>query len=282
MEQVGKTNVFAYFDEAKKIRAATNSEIRAGSGHPVSSYLELAKKVADLQFHNREHVLLFRGQASDFKNRLRNTTLKPGVLRSDTNHPLNPPGSDELGLRFQRLKHFERRLVDIFEHKKVLGRQRVARHRILRWSILQHYEICGTPLLDVSQSIRVAASFASMGEAPTAFFYVLAVPNISGVISASAEAGLQTVKLAGICPPNAVRPYIQEGFLLGEYPEMPDFDQKQHYKHYEIDFGRRLIAKFRLDLRSFWADPNFPKVERGALYPDARDPLFKLLKPLGK
>jgi hypothetical protein len=282
MKEVGKTKVFAFFDDTKKIKSATNREVRAGSGHPVSSYLELAKKVAELQFYNQEEVLFFRGQTNDFRNRARNTTLKPGVLRSDPSSPLILPNPGELSTRFWQLKDYEQHLVNLFEDKKVLGRQRVVRHRILRWSILQHYEICDTPLLDVSQSIRVAASFASMGDDPAAFFYVLAVPNVSGVISASAEAGLQTVKLAGICPPSAVRPYIQEGFLLGEYPEMPDFDQKQHYKHYEIDFGRRLIGKFRLDLRSFWADPAFPKFERAALYPDARDPLFKLLKPLGK
>jgi len=244
--------------------------------------MDLAKKIADLQFHNPDHVLFFRGQSKDFKNRSGNTTLKPGVLRPDTKRPLLPPNPQELEARFRQLKDYERQLVDIFEQKKVLGRQRVARHRILRWSILQHYEVCGTPLLDVSQSIRVASSFASLSTESAAFLYVLAVPNVSGVVTASAEAGLQTVKLAGICPPTAVRPHIQEGFLLGEYPEMPDFDQKRHYKHYEIDFGRRLIAKFRLDPRSFWADPNFTKIERDALYPDAHDPLFKLLKPLGK
>ncbi|KZC16884.1 hypothetical protein RHOFW510R12_03295 [Rhodanobacter sp. FW510-R12] len=281
MEEVGKAKVFAFFDDTKKIKQATNSEIRAGDGHPVSSYLELAKKVAELQFYNQEHVLFFRGQPTDFKNSARNTTLKPSILRSDPEKPLIPPVPEELRSRFEELKRYERRLMETLEFSEALGRQRVARHRLLRWSILQHYEKCGTPLLDVSQSIRIAASFASVGRGPTAFVYVLAVPNISGVISASAEAGLQTVKLAGICPPNAVRPYIQEGYLLGEYPEMPDFEQKQNYRHYEIDFGRRLIAKFCLDLRCFWADPDFPKVARTALYPNSRDPLFKLLKHLG-
>lgn len=282
MEEVGTAKVFSFFDEAKKVRQATNSEIRAGDGHPVSSYFELAKKVAELHFYNPEHVLFFRGQSTDFKNGARNTTLKPSAFRSDPKNSLTPPNQTDLRSRFEELKHYEYRLVQLLGFTEALGRQRVERHRILRWSILQHYEKCATPLLDVSQSIRIAASFASMGAGQTAFVYVLAVPNVSGVISASAEAGLQTVKLAGICPPNAVRPYIQEGYLLGEYPEMPNFDQKQHYRHYEIDFGRRLIAKFRLDLHSFWADPAFPMVTRAALYPNARDPFFRLLKPLGK
>lgn len=276
MEKIGKIDVFSYFDDGRKIRKATNLEIRRSPGHPVSSYMDLAKKIADLQFHNREHVLLFRGQVKDFKNKSRNTTLKPTLLRPSKGTQSPDPG--ELTSRFHRLASCEQKLVRVFDRDQVMGRQRIARYRILRWSILQHYELCATPLLDVSQSIRVAASFASLVGTDQAFFYVLAVPNISGAVTASAEAGLQVIKLAGICPPDAVRPHIQEGFLLGEYPDMPDFDQKRNYEPYEIDFGRRLVAKFKLDLRTFWSDPNFTKIEAGALYPDLHDPLFNLLK----
>jgi hypothetical protein len=105
---------------------------------------------------------------------------------------------------------------------------------------------------------------------------VLGVPNLSGAITASAEAGLQIVRLSSVCPPTALRPHIQEGYLLGEYPEMAGYDQKQHYPHFEIDFGRRLIAKFRFNLKSFWKNDAFPKVKRPALYPNQNDPLFQL------
>ena len=45
---------------------------------------------------------------------------------------------------------------------------------------------------------------------------MLGVPNLSGAITASAEAGLQIVRLSSVCPPSAVRPHIQEGYLLGD------------------------------------------------------------------
>jgi hypothetical protein len=48
--------------------------------------------------------------------------------------------------------------------------------------------------------------------------YVIGVPNISGAISASAEAGLQVIRLSSVCPPSAIRPNVQEGYLVGEYP----------------------------------------------------------------
>jgi hypothetical protein len=44
-----------------------------------------------------------------------------------------------------------------------------------------------------------------------------------------------------------------------------------------MDFGRRLIAKFRFDPDTFWKSPNFPKASDEALYPkDHRDPLLSL------
>ena len=48
--------------------------------------------------------------------------------------------------------------------------------------------------------------------------YVIGVPNISGAISASAEAVLQVVRLSSVCPPSAVRPNVQDDYLVGEYP----------------------------------------------------------------
>jgi hypothetical protein len=131
--------------------------------------------------------------------------------------------------------------------------------------------------LDVTHSLRIAASFASDGADDEAVVFVLGVPFLSGAITASAEAGLQIVRLSSVCPPAAVRPHIQEGYLLGEYPDMRGFEQKQYYEHHEIDFGRRLVAKFSFDPRTFWSDPMFPIVDRRALYPSAdNDPLFKL------
>jgi len=99
-------------------------------------------------------------------------------------------------------------------------------------------------------------------------------------VTASAEAGLQVIRLSSVCPPSALRPHIQEGYLLGEYPEIGDFDQHSLHKDYEVDFGRRLVAKFRFNPQVFWKEPAFPKVAREALYPDADDPLYKLTSPI--
>jgi len=279
METIGQQEVWSFYDgshEAKKTQDITT--VRQGVGHKVSSFLQLATKVAELNFRNREHVLLFRGQKGDHRDGKNRTTLKPSVFR-----PKPPatgiPGAGALTSRFAKLERAGRELARRYDREGYdkESADRLKKQRILRWSILQHYEVCLTPLLDVTHSLRIAASFACLGATDEAFVFVLGVPNLSGAITASAEAGLQIVRLSSVCPPVALRPHIQEGYLLGEYPEIGGYDQKELYHAYEIDFGRRLVAKFRFDPRTFWETDTFPKVEEGALYPAAsEDPLYKL------
>jgi len=277
MKTLGKNEIWSFCDgrsSACLIKKAT--EVRKAPGHKVSSYLDLATKVAELQFRNPDFVLMFRGQNGDHRNQQNNTTLKPSLFRSKPGSKL-APNRTTLTTRYEALERAEGHLVREYESAGMLGVARLQRHRMLRWSILQHYEVCPTPLLDITHSLRIAASFASPIDGHAAFLFVLGIPNLSGAITASAEAGLQIIRLASVCPPTALRPHVQEGYLLGEYPDMVNSDQKELYGHYEIDFGRRLIAKFHFDPTTFWRGDTFPKVANGALYPPtSKDPLYEL------
>jgi hypothetical protein len=172
MEPVGRTRLWSFLSTATEALEVTNTKVRADPGYFVDSYPTLASKVAELQWRNRAHVMLFRGQTGDYLSTKHLTMLRPTIFRA-------PPAKKTLakGLvekRFKALDEAEAALSDGYDAKKRLGRQRVARERLLRWSILQHYEVCPTPLLDVSQSLRIAASFASLGKAREAYLYVLA------------------------------------------------------------------------------------------------------------
>ncbi|MBE9607424.1 FRG domain-containing protein [Acetobacteraceae bacterium H6797] len=269
MEIIGSRTIWS-FDERGRSVSRSGSAIRKAEAPLVASYMDLATRVAELQFRNRDLVLMFRGQRADHRNRLGYSSIKPSLLRGEA--PRRLPSDAVLDRRFARLVAAEKALVAGYEAAGLLGRERLKRQRILRWAILQHYEICPTPLLDVTQSLRIAASFASdgasHGEGEEAFVFVLGIPNVSGAITASAEAGLQVLRLASVCPPSAARPHLQEGYLLGEYPDCASAEQKMLYEHAEMDFGRRLIAKFRFEPAAFWqASPDFPQVGREALYP---------------
>ena len=275
METIGKQTLRSFNAEGQ-ISSMTCTSIRKSNGLHVRNFRELAARVAELQFRNRDFILLYRGQKTDYRNRAGNTTIRPSILRHTA--AAEKASSVQVERRFSYLTTYETNLIhhinEIIPDSET-GR-RFRRERILRWSILQHYEICPTPLLDVTHSLRVAASFASDDAEDEAFVFALGLPNLSGAVTASVEAGLQIVRLASVCPAVAMRPHIQEGYLLGEYPEVSSADQKGLYESYELDFGRRLLAKFRFNPRSFWNDQEFPRIERSARYPED-DPLERTL-----
>lgn len=274
MEKIGSQLIWSFYDASRTSRPASNHTIRGGPGHLVNSYLELARKVAELQFLNRDHVLLFRGQSKDYLTTKGNSMLKASIFRHEGK---KVPSKAVLERRFEKLRQAEGLLVEAYTEAKLKGLDRLRRQRLIRWSILQHYEICGTPLLDVTHSLRIAASFATdLSDGDNAYLYAFGVPNLSGAVTASSEAGLQIVRLSSACPPDAVRPHIQEGYLVGEYPEIPDYEQQSHYAFHEMDFGRRLVAKFRFDPNSFWAAQNHRPALHDALYPSVHDPLLDI------
>ena len=279
MQTIHSRNITSILENDASFHSVTNHEIRSDQGALIRDYPELVEKVAQLSFFNPEHVLLFRGQKRDWLNRKGNSSIKPTIFRPKKGGTKTPSLSD-LALRYQVLTDAEQILSDDFWDSRFLGRKRIVRHRLLRWAILQHYEVCGTPLLDVTQSLRVAASFANNdGSGSDPVLYVLAVPSLSGSVTASSEQGIQTIRLSSICPPEARRPYFQEGYLLAEYPDLVTADEKQDYRPYEIDFGRRLLAKFRLSHSGFWSK-DYTAIPIEALYPDERDPLVDFCRQI--
>src|ERR1700757_419589 len=100
METIGKQRVWSFFDSTKFCKDTDNTTIRKGVGHQVESYIVLAKKVAELQFRNRDHVFLFRGQSNDYRNQHGNTTLKPTLFRPER---VGNPNEQTLVRRFKAL-----------------------------------------------------------------------------------------------------------------------------------------------------------------------------------
>jgi hypothetical protein len=279
METIGSQTFFSYSVGDSRPTQRKNTELRKLDSHRVNSYLELATKIAELQYVNRHLVLLFRGQSEDHRNRKKNTTLRPSILRPDSSNRLSKKTVIE---RFKDLKRAESHLVKFFPKDESIGIGRLKRNQIIRWSILQHYEVCPTPLLDVTHSLRIAASFATDNADNLAYILVLGVPNLGGAITASVESGLQIIRLSSVCPPIALRPHIQEGYLLGEYPEMDGYEQKELFANYEMDFGRRLVAKFSFDPKNFREnDGPFPKVNYEARYPNSNlDPFCEIAEKI--
>ncbi len=217
-------------DELKKhMRGHSVSKVDA---FIVDSYQQLMEHIAKPAFFNKDHLLFFRGQDHDYRNKERSSTIYPSIYRGDR------VSRTELDIRFGVLKSASRYLCEVLESKDIKGWKDVRRRRYIQWSILQHYEICPTPPLDFTQSLRVACSFAFLSnEKGDPYVFVFGLPYSTNRISLNSEHDIVNIRLLSICPPDALRPYYQEGYLVGTDEITIEYDSKD-----ELDFNNRLVA----------------------------------------
>lgn len=238
-------SIFSHLDLSSTEKKGRQS---VASSEPmiIDTFDDLVRKVAHLSFENRDHMLFYRGQSREHYNREGNTSLYPSIYRTKNNEILS---SDMLGQRFKLLDQASVLLIRKFGDLGINNSiKELKKRKYIQWSILQHYEVCDTPLLDLTQSIRVACSFAFLKGGDTGIFYVLGLPYITNRISINSEHDIVNVRLINICPPQALRPYFQEGNLVGTDDITLNYEDRS-----DFDFKRRLIAKFKIpNTEKFW------------------------------
>lgn len=220
----------------------------------ISSYFELRKQMAQLACANSDFVLYFRGQKIDYTDNLYRkggSSFFPSIYRGQIT-------DEDLRERWSKLefacKLFTEKISSYRDSLPPKSNERkeldiVLKKRLLQWSILQHYEVTDTPLLDVTQSLRVACSFAFLdSQEEFAYIYAFGFPYNTGRISINSEHYLTNIRLISIAPSGSLRPHYQEGFLVGE-----DEISEREKKNITLDFRRRLIGKFKIPhTESFW------------------------------
>lgn len=237
-------------------------EVLTSAPKRVETYDELVKDVAQILHRNRNHVLFYRGQSNDYKTEEGKTTILPSIYRKK-------PAEKNLMLKesFATLKQMTEGLKKSFKNSdiKYAGTSLLNKYPEIAWSLLQHYEICDTPLLDLTHSLHVACSFAfDRNDGDTGIIYVMGMPWQTDAIGYNSFVGLVNLRLLSVCPPQAQRPFFQEGYLAGPFP---NYQLDNPKRVAQFDFSRRLIAKFEIPMHDnkFWGK-GFSKIPRGKLY----------------
>ncbi len=225
---------------------------------PLSTYRELIEQTARLAYLNKDYLLFFRGQAKDYANRAGASSFYPSLYREDKLR------REEVELRFRRLESASQELRRLASTGKIEGHADLSRKRYVQWSILQHYEVVDTPLLDLTHSQRVACSFAMRPKGPKlVFVYVFGMPYVTHRISYNSEQDTVLIRLLSICPPSALRPYFQDGYLAGTADVTSDYESK-----YELDLANRLIAKFSIPNKAAFWGRGLRGLSQAELYPE--------------
>lgn len=238
---------------------ATVNKVRANDGFVVKSFRDLVDEVADVTLNNKKYEMYYRGQVEDVKNnkslyykdRTKKSTVYPTICRPDK----KIDGSPKYSIRKSEIK---KRYEDL---SKLISLCPWKNYQLeFYYALFQHYNIFPTPLIDITQSLRVAATFA-LRKSKKGFIYVFGLPYPNQSISYYLDLGIVLVKLQNVVLPTAKRPRYQEGYLVGNYPSKPT-------KTNADDLANRMIAKFQLDNShgKFW-DDFFQPMPEEVLYP---------------
>ena len=227
----------------------------------VHEYRELIERIAFLGAMNKRLTLFYRGQTKDWK-------IMPSISRSSWQSPF--AARDKYPLQNHVVDYWRflnetlgPKVYDICRRKGIPRWRGLKMYRDAKFSVIQHYELWPTPLIDITQNLRVACSFALPKCEKEGFLYVLGLPASTHSITFDADQHIVLARLQAVFPPIAKRPHYQDGFLVGRFP----FDGPNGRNFERHNLGMRLLAKFKLlNLNSFWSD-DFPCISYGALLP---------------
>ncbi|MEO6700838.1 MAG: FRG domain-containing protein [Jatrophihabitantaceae bacterium] len=246
----------------------------------VSSYPDLVDAVSFLTVMNKRLDLAYRGQEE----------LRPQVptlFRGSWLPPWGGHGRVSIGNRDVCRSRLAQLGPLVFRICKQIG---LPRWRTLQdleqaqWAVIQHYGLWPTPMIDLSRSLRVAATFALRERASepaaddaliTGNLFVAGVPNRSGSITCSLDDQMLVAALSSVCPPAARRPHLQDGLLVSRFPTVGVAASEVG----KNDLRLRTVAHIKLVDRSrskgFWSN-DFPRLSRHSLMPTKEnDPLLK-------
>lgn len=222
----------------------------------IATFHDLIMEIAELSYKNPDVMLFYRGQNSNYIKK-KYSTLYPTIYR--------PNNEKDIKFEFEILENSSNELLQELEkNDNVDGEELkdIKKIKLLQYSILQHYEVCKTPLLDVTQSLKVACSFAILdNKNNTGYIYVLGLPYITGRISVDSEDYITNVRLLSISCSSSKRPFFQEGYLV-----QTEFVSDTNIEKGELDFNRRIVAIYEFkNNKKFWGSEN--PISKDDLYP---------------
>ena len=240
---------------------ATVNKIRASEGYKVNSFRQLMDEVANVTISNKNYEMFYRGQIKDYlnnqaiyyKDRKAKSIIYPSICR--------PVKNSEGNLKYSIKKtEIIKRYDDLQKMIDLVREKRSSYFNEYYYSLFQHYDILPTPFIDITQSLRVAATFALKGS-DTGYVFVFGLPYPNQSISYFTDLEIVLIKLQNVVPIIAKRPRYQEGFLVGKYPIRPT-------KSNGDDLANRMVAKFFVDNSKgdFW-DESFQPMPDDVLYP---------------
>jgi hypothetical protein len=251
-------------------------DIATSQGLIVSTYVDLVQCVAEISYKNREFMPLFRGQVEDHltsRTRVPKSSIVPTIYRPGQGQRVLK--SNLLFTRYQALDVAKLQLLKLIGSLPIKADFRKSDYidfDEIAWSVFQHYEVLPTPLIDVTQSLLVACTFALANNVNQyGYVYILGLESMNPTVYFSYNSRHQLIRLMSLMPKIARRPLHQEGYLLGNFPIRRSQGSNNN-------LSNRMLAKFRIPTMGFW-NRSYHPFQISALLP-SKDQMDSILSSL--
>jgi hypothetical protein len=140
----------------------TVSKVRSSEGYKINNFRDLIDQVALVTLNNNNYEMYYRGQAGDYLNnqstyfstRKQKSMVMPSICRPEK----KSDGSYKYSIRTKDIEDRYKKLFAFIEFANKQTRRQIPDETYM--ALIQHYEIMPTPFIDITQSLRVAATFA--------------------------------------------------------------------------------------------------------------------------
>lgn len=254
----------------------TVSKVRSSEGYKIENFRDLIDQVALVTLNNTNYEMYYRGQTNDYLNnqsefysdRKKKSNVFPSICRPERKED----GTYKYSIRKKIVSNRYKELFEFIDFANKETKRKIPDETYM--ALIQHYEIMPTPFIDITQSLRVAATFA-LRKSQRGYIYVFGLPFPNQSISYFIDMGILLLKLQNVVSVQALRPRYQEGYLVGNFPF--SYSKSEH-----DDLANRMVAKFIIDNtnNNFW-DEHFLPMPDDVLFPK-NDSLEKELKSLKK
>lgn len=228
----------------KRVSFSPNSHAKYNKNN-AANFGRLQDMIAFMGYHNPGMEIFVRGQKNDYTNTDKESILLATLYREENNFKTN----------LEELLEYDKKLLELLKNENNMpGMQSLITHEEARHALLQHYQVCKTPFLDITRNTRVAATFAThnLSKDDSPHIFVFGLPYLHGNITHNFSENINIINLRNTLGHYSKRPHEQEGYLMGSLYDWKNLESIPYH-----DGRMRLLTKIKLDIKAgeeskFW------------------------------
>lgn len=197
--------------------------------------------------HSNTGRTFFRGQSNRYFSPEGKDWILPSICRANGRWIYQNELTHRIETLNEKVAQMNERYLDSSIWSDDISIKKMLCDKHVSHGLSQHYELCLTPHLDVTEDFEVAYSFAKHKDIKKGFVFLIRTPRCPHLVNVFFEENLYAINLQKIVIPQSTRPNKQKAWSLSFYPEISSLT-KELYGPSSFDLGK--YADYLIDLKN--------------------------------